>query len=85
MKRIALLVPLVLLLAGCSKGDDPTPALRAEIADLRAQVERLDKRLGEIETQSARAEGRIARCEEQQRDLAGVLDKVTVRLDRVDR
>ncbi|HEY0591180.1 MAG TPA: hypothetical protein VGF40_05405 [Thermoanaerobaculia bacterium] len=86
MKRIALPVALVfLLLAACSKPEDPAPALRAEIAELRGQVERLEARLGEAEKQAAGHESRIARCEEQQRDLAGVLDKVTVRLDRVER
>jgi chromosome segregation ATPase len=85
MKRAALLLSLAFLLAACAKPVDPAPALRAEIADLRAEVERLDARLTAAEKQATAAEGRIARCEEQQRDLAGVMDKVTVRLDRVDR
>ncbi len=85
MRTIAPALALVLLLGACAKPEDPAPALRAEIAALRDQIERLDARLAAAEKQAAVADGRIARCEEQQRDLAGVLDKVTVRLDRVDR
>ncbi len=85
MKRLLPGLALLVLLGACGKTEDPAPALRAEIAELRGEIGRLDARLAAAEKQAALAEGRIARCEENQRDLAGVLDKVTVRLDRVER
>ena len=85
MRRIAPALALLLVLAACSRPEDPAPALRAEIAELRAETERLEKRLAAAEKAAASAEVRITRGEENVRDLAGVLDRVTVRLDRVER
>ena len=85
MKTIASILGLALLLVACAKPADPAPALRAEIAELRNEVTRLETRVAAAEKQATQADVRLARCEEHQRDLAAVLDKVTVRLDRVER
>ena len=83
MKLAGVLV-LLLSLAACNT-ENPSSELEAENTALRNKVETLEKRLAALETSSARMEGRLAQNEENLRDVAAVVDRVTVRLDRVER
>lgn len=85
MRRLAIGLLVVLSLAACSKPADPTPELRAENASLRQEVQALERRVAGLEKQNAALDNRLAIAEERLRDVAGVMDKAMVRLDRVDR
>lgn len=83
--KLAVILVLVLFLAACGGSGDSGAELDAENAELRRKVEVLEKRLATLETSSARMEGRLAQNEENLRDVAAVVDRVTIRLDRVER
>lgn len=84
MKKIVLGMTLLLSLAACGAAEDPTAALRAENTALTDQVTRLEARLAKLEREVAQLDSREATLQERLRDVAGVVDKVTVRLDRVE-
>jgi phage shock protein A len=84
MKKIILGLTLLLSFAACGSTEDPTAALRAENAALTDQVTRLEARLAKLEREVAQLDSRGSTLQERLRDVAGVVDKVTVRLDRVE-
>lgn len=89
MKRIppvlVILLLTVLVSAACGGADQGTSATETENAQLRQKVETLEQRLAAVEKQAAVAENRLAQTEERLRDVAGVVDRVTVRLGRLER
>ncbi|MCA1733515.1 MAG: hypothetical protein LC732_07925 [Acidobacteria bacterium] len=84
MKKIVLGTTLLLALAACGGAEDPAAALRAENAALTDQVGRLEQRLAKLEREVAQLDNRESTTAERLRDVAGVVDRVTVRLDRVE-
>lgn len=85
MKKIVAGIVLVLACAACGGSSQSGSALEAENAALRQKVESLEQRLAAVEKTSAQAENRLAQTEERLRDVAAVVDRVTVRLGRLER
>lgn len=76
---------ILLLLPGCAEKEDPNASLRADNAALTDQVNRMEQRLAKLEREMAQLQSRQDETGERLRDVAAVVDKVTVRLDRVER
>lgn len=85
MRKIVAGIVLILACAACGGPSETGSAREAENAALRQKVETLEQRLAAVEKSAAQAENRLAQTEERLRDVAAVLDRVTVRLGRLER
>lgn len=87
MRSIATMcVMSALLLCGCGGTDtDAGQPLEDKITALEARVRTLEENLQQTRLDLAAKQNEVDRLEENLRTLATIVDKTTVRLDRVDR
>ncbi|HVR44673.1 MAG TPA: hypothetical protein VMS56_14655 [Thermoanaerobaculia bacterium] len=89
MGRTRVMTSMVCLMVigaivGCGGGGEGG-AGDSQGAEARGRVDALEARVSQLETDLVAAQTEVAVVSERLRDIEGVMDRVTVRLDRVDR